>query len=112
MAPTLKSEQTKFLQNIGQSRAGYYSKLLYFLTLLFIVSKISRVIVVTFRVSFPAFFLMATSNPLQASNVLSLQAPRCFFSHFSSFFFFQSSLSVLSSLPVSQQSVLLFSLQI
>ena len=76
------------------------------------VSEISRVMELTFKVSLLAFFLMATSNPLQASNVLVLQAPRCFFSHFSSFFFFQSSLRVLSSLPVSQQSVLLFSLQI
>ena len=84
----------------------------YFLELDLSVSEISRVMELTFKVSLLAFFLMATSNPLQASNALVLQAPRCFFSHFSSFFFFQSSLSVLSSLPVSQQSVLLFSLQI
>ena len=84
----------------------------YFLELDLSVSEISRVMELTFKVSLLAFFLMATSNPLQASNVLVLQAPRCFFSHFSNFFFFQSSLRVLSSLPVSQQSVLLFSLQI
>ena len=84
----------------------------YFLELVLSVSETSRVMELTFKVSLLAFFLMVTSKPLQASKVLVLQAPRCFFSHFSSFFFFQSSLRVLSSFPVSQQSVVLFSLQI
>ena len=84
----------------------------YCLTLLFCASETSRVIVLTFKVSLLAFFLILTSNPLQASNIWLLHDPRCFFSHTSNFFFFQSSLSVLSSFPVSQQFFVLCLLQI
>ena len=80
--------------------------------LLFLGSVSSNVMELTFTESFPAPFLRDTSKPLQASKVLSLQPPRYFFSQTSLSFLDQSSDRDLSSLPVSQQLMELFWLQI
>ena len=72
----------------------------------------SSVILLTFSESFPDFFLMATSNPLQGSKEVVLQAPSLFFSQVSLSFLDQSSLRDLSRAPVLQQLRALFSLQI
>ena len=68
--------------------------------------------VLTFNESFPEPFFTATSKPLQASKVLSLHRPMSFFSQTSLSFLDQSLEKVLLSLPVSQQLMELFSLQI